>query len=358
MRNVFIIAVLGLFVASCTNDKTVASNAKGERWSEQKAKEWYAEQGWLRGCNFQPSTAINQLEMFQAETFDPETIDGELGWAASIGMNLMRVYLHHAAWGADQVGFKSSLNEYLSIADKHGIKTMFVIFDDVWNPEYSVGKQPEPVTGTHNSGWIQDPGAIIHRDPSILIALEAYVKDILGTYRDDKRVLAWDLYNEPGNSGWGNRSMDLLKKVFEWGREVNPSQPLTAGVWLYSLKDLNKFQVEHSDIITYHNYETMDKHQAAIDTLITYGRPLICTEYMARTNGSNFIDVMPELKNQNIGAVNWGLVSGKTNTIYAWNTPVPDGSEPEVWFHDIFRKDGSAYSQQEIDLIKSLTEAK
>lgn len=358
MKKLFIIAVLGIVIASCnlSTKSTANSVSKGERWSTEKINEWYAQQGWLRGANFQPSTAINQLEMFQDETFDPETIDRELGWAASIGMNMMRVYLHHAAWGADPEGFKKRVDQYLAIADKHGIKTMFVIFDDCWNREYVVGKQPEPKVGTHNSGWVQDPGVAIHRDPSLIIALEAYVKDVLTTFKDDKRIVIWDLYNEPGNSGWGNQSMNLLEKVFEWGREVNPSQPLTVGVWHYGLKDLNQFQVTHSDIITYHNYETMDKHQAAIDTLRQYGRPLLCSEYMARTNGSNFIEVMPELKKQNIGAVNWGLVSGKTNTIYAWDTPIADGSEPEVWFHDIFRKDGTPYSQQEVDLIKKLTE--
>ncbi|HPR32419.1 MAG TPA: cellulase family glycosylhydrolase [Prolixibacteraceae bacterium] len=353
MRTPAILIVLFLFLIACTEKPAKTSSA--EKWSAEKAKSWYAEQGWLRGSNFQPSTAINQLEMFQAETFDPGTIDRELGWAAGTGMNVMRVYLHHAAWGADPEGFKERMDQYLSIAERQGIKTMFVFFDDCWRMEYSVGKQPDPIPGTHNSGWVQDPGSLIHRDPSIVFALEKYVKDVLGRFGKDKRILIWDLYNEPGNSGWGNRSMPLLEKVFEWAREAGPEQPLTSGVWNLSLSELNRFQIENSDIISYHNYETMNRHQAAIDTLQQYGRPLICSEYMARTNGSTFQDVMPELKRQNIAAINWGLVSGKTNTIYAWNTPIADGSEPETWFHDIFRNNGTPYRTEEVELIRSLT---
>ena len=78
--------------------------------------------------NFQPSTAINQLEMFQAATFDPATIDKELGWAEGLGLNAMRVYLHHIAWTTDKAGFKKRLDQYLQIADKHGIKTIMVFF--------------------------------------------------------------------------------------------------------------------------------------------------------------------------------------------------------------------------------------
>lgn len=357
MKNSVRILIAILLLTACSNpDKsTHAEKAIGERWSIDQVKEWSARHEWIRGSNFQPSTAINQLEMFQSETFDPETIDRELGWAEEIGMNAMRVYLHHAAWGADPEGFKSRLDQFLSIAHRHNIKIMFVFFDDCWNAEYSVGKQPEPKPGKHNSGWVQDPGTYIHKDPSLIFALEKYVKDVMTSFKTDERVMLWDLYNEPGNNGWGNQSMNLLQKVFEWGRQVNPTQPLTAGVWNYSLSDLNKFQTENSDIITYHNYNAMENHQAAIDTLLAYGRPLICSEYMARKHGSTFQGVMPELKKQNIGAINWGFVSGKTNTIYAWDTPVPDGSEPELWFHDIFRKDGSAYRAEEVELIRKLT---
>lgn len=324
-------------------------------WTAEQANNWYKDKGWLRGSNFLPSTAINQLEMWQAETFDTATISKELGWAESIGMNVMRVYLHHLAWEVDSAGFKDRMDTYLTIADKHGISTIFVFFDDCWNPTYQAGKQPDPKPGVHNSGWVRDPGDLIHKDSTLVIILERYVKDVLKQFSNDKRIVLWDVYNEPGNSGYENKSMPLLKKVFHWGREINPSQPLSAGVWNLKLSDLNKFQVENSDVITYHNYQNDSLHKQCIDTLMRYGKPLICTEYMARKHNSRFDNIMPMLKERNIGAINWGLVSGKSNTIYAWDDPIPDGSEPKLWFHDIFRKDGTPYKQEEVDLIRSLT---
>lgn len=310
---------------------------------------------WLRGANFTPSTAINQLEFWQEETFDPETIDRELGWAEEIGFNCMRVYLHHVAWEVDKAGFKDRMGQYLAIAHKHNIRTIFVFFDDCWNPTYSAGKQPEQKPGVHNSGWVRDPGDLLFTSPELIHVLEAYVKDLLGTFKDDNRIVLWDLYNEPGNSGYENKSLPLLKSVFQWAREVNPSQPVSAGIWHHGLTDLNKFQLENSDIITYHNYSDEISHQHAIDTLKSYNKRMICTEYMARRNNSLFSNIMPILKEQGIGAINWGLVEGKTNTKYAWSEPIPDGSEPEPWFHEVFRKDGTPYKQEEVDLIKALT---
>lgn len=344
-----------LIFAACQNAPKKSTESTAAKWTDAQAQAWANEMGWLRGSNFNPSTAVNQLETWQAESFDTTTIDRELGWAQGIGLNCMRVFLHHVAWDVDKDGFKNRMKQYLTIADKHGIKTIFVFFDDCWNATYHAGKQPDPKPGVHNSGWVRDPGDLLYQDTTLVNELEAYVKDVLTTFKDDKRIAMWDLYNEPGNSGYGNKSMPLLKKVFEWGWKVRPSQPLTSGVWNLSLSDLNRFQVENSDIITYHNYEGPERHQAAIDTLKRYGRPLVCTEYMARRNNSLFTNIMPMLKKDGVGAINWGLVAGKTNTKYAWDEPIPDGSEPALWFHEIFRPDGTPYKQAEADTIKALT---
>ena len=349
----FLIPLVLAIILSCTD--TPKPNDLNPRWTEGQAQEWGKNTVWLRGSNFNPSTAINQLETWQAETFDTVTIDRELGWAEGIGLNVMRVYLHHLAWEVDQAGFKNRLNAYLTISSKHGIKTAFVIFDDCWNPTYKAGKQPDPKPGVHNSGWVRDPGNLLYLDTTLIITLEGYVKDVLSTFKNDQRIAFWDLYNEPGNSGYGEKSLPLLKEVFGWAREVNPTQPLTSAVWSINLKELNNFQIENSDIITYHNYENPEKHKAAIDTLKKYNRPIVCSEYMARRNNSLFTNIMPLLKQNNIGAINWGLVSGKTNTKYAWDEPISDGSEPKLWFHEIFRTDGTPYKQEEVDFIKLLT---
>jgi hypothetical protein len=352
MKKYFLIGIIAIACFNCTQQAVLR-----EVWSAEQANEWYKQWGWLRGCDFIPSTAVNQLEMWQAETFDPATIDRELGWAEGIGLNCMRVYLHHVAWETDKQGFKKRLNDYLTIADKHHIATIFVILDDCWNPTYTAGKQPEPKPGVHNSGWLQDPGDLLSQDPTVITILEAYTKDILSSFKDDKRIVLWDLYNEPG---WGDRkekSLPLLQQVFTWARTVNPSQPLSAGIHDKSLVNLVKYQLENSDVITYHNYADLDNHLQAIDSLKRLGRPMICTEYMIRPHGT-ISQIMPLLKQENIGAINWGLVAGKTNTIFGWGNPQPDIEEPKIWFHDLIRKDGSPFSQEEIEVIKSLTLSK
>lgn len=356
---ILIILLFGIAVGCNSNSKKEVKDTppkeKATKWTTEKALAWGENKPWLRGANFNPSTAINQLETWQEASFDTETIDRELGWAAEIGLNCMRVYLHHVAWQVDKDGFKDRINQYLAIADKHGITTMFVFFDDCWNPTYEAGKQPAPKPGIHNSGWVRDPGDLLFTSDDLVPILESYVKDILTTFKSDERILLWDLYNEPGNSGYGNKSLPLLKNVFKWAREINPSQPLSSGVWHQGLKELGKFQLENSDIITYHNYNDEISHQGAIDSLKRYNRPMICTEYMARKHKSLFSNIMPILKDQNIGAINWGLVDGKSNTKYAWDEPIPSGEDPELWFHEIFRNDGTAYKQEEVDLIKTLT---
>ena len=334
------------------------------RWSIERANEWYARQPWLVGCNFIPSNAINQLEMWQAETFDPTTIDCELGWAADLGFNTVRTFLHDLAWEADPHGFKQRIDLFLDIASRHGIHPILVIFDDCWNPNPSLGAQPAPQPGIHNSGWVQSPSLeVVNRGPSAWGRLERYVQDILRAFADDERILLWDLYNEPGNSSNGDKSLPLLQSVFEWAREVNPSQPLTAGIWFDNSK-LNEFQLAASDIITFHNYCPADNIERQIIELKTLGRPLICTEWMARTCGSLVGTHLPLFAREQVGCVNWGLVSGKTNTIYQWQI-LPDfviaatsvtsqDSMTDVWFHDLLHVDGTPYDQTEIELFKSM----
>ena len=330
----------------------------GQVWSVEKANAWYDQHKWLTGANYIPANAINQLEMWQADSFDPITIDKELGWAQDIGFNTMRVFLHSLAWKQDPDGFKKRMGDFLTIADKHGIKPMFVFFDDCWLKVPAPGKQPAPKTGEHNSGWLQDPGQAASSDSSKFPELERYVKDVLTSFATDKRILLWDLYNEPGNNGKGDSTLPLLTKVFQWAREVNPEQPISAGLWHWGLEKFNSLQLINSDIITYHDYQDEPTHRRVIDVLKANGKPLICTEYMARTKNSRFSTVLPLLKNKKVGAINWGFVAGKTNTIYAWDTPLADGSQPIEWFHDIFKQDGTPYREDEVNLIKKMNEVK
>jgi hypothetical protein len=324
-------------------------------WTLEQAHAWQRKQPWLVGCNFTPSTAINQLEMWQADTFDLATIQRELGWAASLGFNSVRVYLHDLAWLADKSGFKQRMQRYLEAASTAHIRTLFTIFDDCWNSDPKVGKQPVPRPGIHNSGWVQSPGSAIVCAPAQWARLEDYVVDVVSTFKGDERVLMWDVYNEPGNNGLKEQSLPLLKKAFEWTRAGNPSQPVTCALWFDNSK-LNEFQLASSDVITFHNYNGPENLRAQIHDLRAHNRPLLCSEYMARSAGSTFFECLPVFKEEGVGCINWGLVDGKTQTRYPWGHDPADG-EPATWFHEIFRSDGSHYDPTEVTFIRRVTGA-
>ena len=245
------------------------------RWTERRAAKWYAKQPWLVGSNYIPSSAINQLEMWQADTFDPQRIDLELGWAESLGLNTMRVFLHDLLWQQDAAGFQKRIDTFLAIAKKHHMRILFVLFDSCWDPNPQLGKQREPRPGVHNSGWVQSPGAAALKDPAQYPRLEAYVKGIVGAFAKDPRILGWDVWNEPGATNEGNydkeelsnkveRVSELLPKVFAWAREAGASQPLTSGLWegdwgsIEKLDAIQKIQLEESDILSFHNYSKPD----------------------------------------------------------------------------------------------------
>ncbi len=322
-------------------------------WPLEKAKAWYQEQPWLVGCNFIPSTAINQLEMWQWQTFDVDTIDLELSWAAKLGFNSVRVYLHDLVYEVDAAGLKTRMRSFLNVVKSYGIRPIFVLFDDCWNQNPKLGMQPDPIPGVHNSGWVQSPGTSKLGNSSTWGILQDYVEDLLSTFGQDERILMWDLYNEPGNNGLGTRSLPFLQAVGSWAQSVRPDQPLTVGLWA-DLPELNQFQLSISDVITFHNYDDAASLEKQIETLQTAGRPVICTEYMARTRHSQFETHLPIFKRRGVGCFNWGLVSGRTNTIFPWGSP-QGAPEPDVWFHDIFCKDGTPFDPGEVAFIRTVT---
>jgi hypothetical protein len=363
MKRALAAIVLFLGLANC-------SYAQAARWTEETANDWYASQPWLVGSNYIPSTAINELEMWQASTFDPQRIDAELGWAQSLGLNTMRVFLHDLLWKQDPEGFKKRINIFLTIAQKHKIRPLFVLFDSCWDANPKLGKQHAPTPGVHNSGWVQSPGAAALKDPSEYPRLEAYVKGVAGAFANDKRILGWDVWNEPDNTNDGSYAsseprnkvelvLGLLPRVFEWAREARASQPLTSGVWkgdwssLDKLGPMERIQLALSDVISFHSYDKPEVFEKRVLSLQQYHRPIVCTEYMARGNGSTFQGTLPLARKYHVAAINWGLVAGKTQTYLPWDSwknPYTN-REPAVWFHEIFRTDGQPYSQDEADFI-------
>jgi len=368
-----ILAGLAVLAALAITSEPIRAAAPAGRWTEAKAAAWHRSHDWLVGCNYSPAYAINELEMWQADTFDAGAIDRELGWAESLGFNSLRVFLHDLAWREDPKGFLKRVDRFLDIAEKHHIGVVPVLFDAVWDPAPQAGRQREPKPHVHNSGWVQSPGAEILGNPARHDELEAYVKAVLHRYRNDRRVHAWDLFNEPDNPNVpaynkvelpnkAEMALALLEKTFAWAREVNPSQPLTTGVWIGNWADpakltpMEKLQLEQSDIISFHNYSTLEELRKCVENLRRYHRPIVCTEYMARPVGSTFNPNLGWMREQGVGAYNWGFVAGKTQTNYPWDSWTKTyTAEPPLWFHEIFRRDGSAYKPEEVMYIRSVT---
>ncbi len=353
---------------------TASAFAQQPPWTEKAAWDWYGKEPWLVGSNYIPATAINQLEMWQPETFDPTRIDLELGWAQKIGMNTMRVFLHDLLWQQDPTAFQKRVDLFLRIAAKHNIKPMFVIFDSCWDPFPKLGKQHAPRRGVHNSGWVQSPGVKALQDTKEYPRLESYVKGIVGAFARDNRILAWDVWNEPDNpngSSYGSLEpankqqavLALLPLAYAWARSVHPIQPLTSGVWRGDWSDNSKFnaiqkiQMENADVVSFHSYTVPKEFEQRVKWLQRYRRPLFCTEFMARGVGSTFQGTLPIAKQYKIAAINWGLVAGSTQTYLPWDSwkkPYAD-HEPAIWFHEVFRKDGAPYRPEEVELIRRLT---
>jgi len=367
----------GQVISTLPVDTTAAWFVHGDtvlpgRWTAAQANAYYESRPIPLGANYNPRSTINQLEFWQEETFPLAEVREELGWAAGIGMNSMRVYLHDLAWTADSTGFLERVDQYLYVADSLGISTTLVLWDAVWNPVARIGPQPVPRPHIHNSGWVQSPSQqALTLDQRDYPRFERYVKSVLRRFADDERVYLWDLYNEPDNDNFGkfpqeevatkaDRVFPLLVATFGWAREVAPIQPMTAGVWRNQLTDdaslnrYNRFQLNNSDIISFHHYGSPEAAEPYV-ALSRYGRPLVCTEYVARGENNSFETILPIWAQHDIGAYNWGLVDGKTQTKYpwhSWDSTYTDG--PAVWHHEVFHPDGRPYAASEAALIREV----
>lgn len=370
MRRIQFLLIAGLLAL-------VASPVFGQqRWTDAEANAWYAKQPLPVGSNYIPDDAINQLEMWQAATFDPKEIDRELGWAQGLGMNTMRVFLHDLLWEQNPDGFKQRMDEFLTIAARHHIRPIFVLFDSCWDPYPKLGPQHPPIPGVHNSGWVQSPGKVALMDAAQYPRLKAYVQGVVGAFGNDPRVLAWDVWNEPDNTNGGSYGKEepkdkvalvlkLMPQVFAWARAEHPTQPLTSGVWqgnwssLDTMSPMARVQITESDIITFHNYGWPEDFSARIHDLQQFHRPIICTEYMARGVGSLFDTILPIAVREHVGAINWGFVNGKTQTNLPWDSWQRPYvlEQPPVWFHDIFYPDGKPYREREVEIIREATGA-
>jgi len=337
------------------------------RWSEADAWGWRERTGWLFGCNFVPSTAGNQLELWQEDTFDPATIDRELGWAADLlEMNAVRLFLHDLVWSADGEAFLDRVDRVLDLAAGHGIRAMPVLFDGIWDPEPRLGPQRTPTPRTHNSIWVQGPGAAVVGDRERWPSLRPYVDAVLDRFGADERVVAWDLFNEPDspNDAYAggdppekaNLVGELVELVWEWAVEADPSQPLTVGLFtldgtarLAESGPVARAAIERSDVVTFHSYGG-ERELDGMAAQLGDQRPLVCTEWLARPSSPPAqIEQFGRLE---IGAFTWGLVDGRTQTRWSWLSWWQPPEEDEVWFHDLLHADGRPYDPDEVEHLR------
>jgi hypothetical protein len=333
-------------------DPAALQKLRDARWPVEKAWKWYAQAGPIVGCNYLPRTAVNMTEMWQKKTFDPKTIDQELGWATKAGYNNLRVFVQYLVWKADPEGLKQRMDRFLAIADKHGMRVMFVPFCDCAfsGREPYLGKQDEPVPGVPNSGWVPSPGLKRVIDRTQWPSLERYIKDLVGRFGKDRRVLIWDLYNEPGNSGMGAKSLPLVAAAMGWARQVKPIQPMTVGPWTNPESHMSRVLMDISDVVSFHGYDGPAGMARKSRVCRRYNRPVLCTEWLLRQSGNTFETVLPIFAAGQIGSYHWGLVAGRTQTYMPWGSKKGDPM-PKIWQHDVFRADGTPYNPKEFELL-------
>lgn len=328
-------------------------------WSADRAWAWYKARPWIVGINYHPSNVVNTTELWSEGTFDEKLIDRELALAAATGFNACRTNLQFLVWKHDPQGMKKRMERFLAVADKHAIAVIFCLFDDCAfgsppTTEPYLGKQKEPTPGMIMPSWTPSPGLKAVADRRAWPDLEKFVKDIVGSFGQDKRVLLWDLYNEPGNSGMGNRSLPLVTATFGWARQAAPSQPLSMGVWNGGLVDLNRAMIEQSDVVTFHAYTKRAGMAAAIARYKSYKRPVICTEWMTRHSGARWDTDLPLFQQEAVGCFSWGLVTGRMQCQFTW-WDKPGTPEPKLWFCDLYHADHKPYDPKEIEVIRRVT---
>lgn len=350
-----------------------------EKWSEEKIWDWYNKRPWIRGCNFMSSDCANRIDQWQEYGFEQrfETAKKELKLAAETGFNSIRIIPEFFVWEQEHDGFMKRFDRYIDEAYKNGISSMIVLGNDCMPPKEEalkrmhLGEQKIDL-GYHGGrkvsqhGKFNEPGYSLFDEPEYEEKFLEYTKEIVTKYKNDERVIIWDVFNEPGNSNRLSLSLPLLKKMLKLIREINPIQPLTVGIWtqstnLENLLEIEKFGLESSDIISYHNYNSYANNIEELKNLKQYGRPIINTEWLNRCGQNTVEEMFPLFFLEKVGCYNWGLVAGKYQTFEPWNAVWDNYKEnPEnfkdfdftKWFHDLYRPSLNPYNPKEIELIK------
>ncbi len=354
------------------------------QWTKEQINGWYQQQGWMCGFNYLPRTAVNWTDIWQEETFDAATIDEELGWAHAAGYNTLRINLPFIVWQHDRDGLIKRIETFLGIAQKHALRVMLTLMDDCGfsGDEPYLGPQKAPIPGKHNSQAAASPGRDKVCDRHIWSEIERYVRDVIRTFRNDPRIIVWDLYNEPGNRGTfasGTQevfydeklehfALELMTQAFVWARDEDPTQPLTVGAWHLPLDPdqpdneiyqhpIDRAALQLSDVVSFHAYIGTAKMVRVLRYAEQFGRPLMCTEWLARHVGSTFEEQLPLMHACNVVPYQWGLVRGKTQTFMPWPVVLQKREDyAHLWFHDVFDEHGIPFRKAEMDLVGRLTQ--
>lgn len=362
--------------------------AEGSRWTAKRANEWYATKPWPCGFNYMPSTAVNFAEMWHAETFDPRRIALEMSWAKAIGYNSARVNLQFVQWENDPDGLLARVDHFMDIAAAHAVSVVLCPFDDCGfsGIEPTADVQPDPIPGKHNSRALASPGRDALQNEERWGAYLEFSTALLHRYCNDERILFWDLYNEPSNNSifltdttedrysdvlW-DKSFRFVQQVFATAREMNPSQPMTSAAWMLDhawenhegigtayKNEIDEFLLLASDIISFHAYCPLPWFKKIVSALRKLGRPVMCTEWLARPVGSRMEQQLPLMHQHRIGAYQWGFVNGRSQTHMPWpNLKAKlqdDGVKESRWFHDVLHTDGTPYDMEEMAVVRRLT---
>ena len=350
-----------------------------ERWTKERAWEWYNARPWMRGCNYMSADCANRVDQWQELGFEErmETTEEELALMQETGFNTVRLILEYVVWKEEHDGFLERFDRYLSLCAKYGISCMITLANDCMPPKTERWKMPYVGEQTYDYGYHggkKHSQHGLHNGPAPHFYLDdeesredyfRMVREIVTLYKNDERICIWDIYNEPGNSRRGDITLPNIKALFEIVREIDPIQPLTAGVFhikgdeTVPLNAVEQYALDHSDLVSYHFYRGYNEHLRIIKRLKKEGRPILNTEWLGRCLGNDIFSLFPLFYMEKIGCYNWGFVAGKYQTYEPWEGTWQrfyNGTETNVdftkWFHDLYRPNLRPYDPKEIDLIK------
>ena len=305
----------------------------------------------IRGFNYWPSYAMVLDDVM--DRFCPETVERELEGARRLGANCVRVWVSNVSWQRDADRFLKDFAALLRIADGKGISVMPALFNRWVDTDYPVGVTDLTTVLCPLSGANRD-----------------YLRSFVGAFRDDPRILMWDICNEPFFYFPLKLGEDALREMkraeisywlecIEAIRELKPVRPLTIGFAGAADRELLPLY-RALDVISFHPYSSYwdDGFAKFTDEFIALanecGKPLLCSETCQGslddgTRAEIIQRTLDPLTERKIGWIAWHLCEGK---IVTGNRERTDGNgrPGERGYMPFLAADGSIRPHHEIVL--------